>query len=123
MDYTYALAKTYGADLYIFHVTEDIWSEPLSTRMSSEAFCRMRLLEKGWRQGEQGVEPEFLLEFGPSESMILEAAEKRGVQLIVVGVPSTTHPHFSSHLPGPMAYNLASHALCPVLAVRSAQEK
>ena len=118
MNYAYALAKAYGAKLYVFHVAEDVWIEPLSTRMSADAFCRMRLLELGWPQGDQGVEPEFLVEFGPSETMILEAAQKRCVQLIVVGVPRTTHPHLSSHLPGPLAYNLASHALCPVLAVR-----
>jgi nucleotide-binding universal stress UspA family protein len=118
VDYAYTLAKAYGANLYVFHVAEDIWSEPLSTRMSADAFCRMRLLEIGWPQGEQGIEPEFLVEFGPSETLILEAAAKHGVQLIVVGVPRTTHPHLSSHLPGPLAYNLASHSLCPVLAVR-----
>ena len=120
VEYAYTLAKAYGAKLYVFHVAEDVWSEPLSTRMSANAFCRMRLLEIGWPQSEQGIEPEFLVEFGPSETLILEAAAKHGVELIVVGVPRTTHPHLSSHLPGPLAYNLASHSRCPVLAVRSA---
>ncbi|HZD77687.1 MAG TPA: universal stress protein [Acidobacteriaceae bacterium] len=120
MHYAYALAKVYAAHLYVFHVAEDVWNEPLSTRMSADAFCRMRLLERGWPQGEQGVEPEFLVDFGPPETLILEAAAKRAVQLIVVGIPETAHPHLASHLPGPLAYNLASHSLCPVLAVRSA---
>jgi nucleotide-binding universal stress UspA family protein len=118
MDYAYALTKAYGSRLYVFHVAEDIWSEPLSTRMSADAFCRMRFLEIGWPQGEEGIEPEFLVEFGPSETLILETAKKHGVELIVVGVPRTAHPHLSSHLPGPLAYNLASHSHCPVLAVR-----
>lgn len=119
LDYAYALANAYDADLYIFHVAENIWQEPLSTRMSPEEFCRMRLLENGLPQNEQGVEPKYLVDFGPAESLILEAAQKRDVQLIVVSVPASQHPHLSSHLTGPMAYNLASHARCPVLGVHS----
>jgi nucleotide-binding universal stress UspA family protein len=123
MEYAYALAKAYDAHLYVFHVAEDIWNEPLSTRMSADAFCRTRLLENDFPQSLGGVEAEFLVEFGPPEALILEAAEKRGVQLMVLAVPGTSHPHLSSHLPGPLAYNLASHSLCPVLAVRSAAPK
>lgn len=124
MQYAFALAKAHEAHLDIVHVAEDVWNEPLSTKMSAEAFCRMRLLELGYPQSEQGVEPEFLVEFGPAETLLLEAAEKRGAQLIVVAVPQMPHPHLSSRLPGPLAYNLASHAHCPVLAVRTdAREK
>jgi nucleotide-binding universal stress UspA family protein len=119
MDYAYALAKAHGAHLYVLHVAEDVWNEPLSTRMSADAFCRMRLLENDLPQNPGGIEAEFLVEFGPPETLILEAARKHGVQLIVVAVPRTSHPHLSSRLPGPLAYNLASHALCPVLAVPS----
>jgi nucleotide-binding universal stress UspA family protein len=119
-DYAFALAKAYSAHLYIVHVAEDVWNEPLSTKMSADAFCRARLLEVGLPQTEQDVDPEFLVEFGPPESLILEMAENRAVQLIVVGVPQISHPHLSSRLPGPMAYDLASHALCPVFAVRNA---
>lgn len=122
LDYAYSLANAYHADLYIFHVAENIWKEPLSTRATPEEFCRMRLLENGLPQNEQGVQPKYLVDFGPAESLILETAQKRDVQLIVVSVPASSHPHLSSHLPGPMAYNLASHARCPVLGVRSATQ-
>ena len=64
------------------------------------------------------VEPELLIDFGPAEDRIVQQAEQRGVELIVLDVPSTTHPVLSAHLPGPLAYNVASHARCPVLAVR-----
>jgi nucleotide-binding universal stress UspA family protein len=120
MDYAYALAKAHGAHLYILHVAEDVWREPLSTRMSAEAFCRMRLLENDLPQNLGGVEAEYMVEFGPPETLILEAAESRHVQLIVIGVPRTAHPHLSSRLPGPLAYNLASHSRSPILAVGSA---
>jgi nucleotide-binding universal stress UspA family protein len=119
MDYAFALAKAHESHLYILHVTEDVWNEPLSTRMSADAFCRMRLLENDLPQGQGGVEAEYLVEFGPPESLILETAENHGAQLIVVALPRTAHPHLSSRMPGPLAYNLASHARCPILAVRS----
>lgn len=119
MDYAYALAKAHGAHLYILHVAEDVWNEPLSTRMSADAFCRMRFFENDLPQSPEDIDAEFLVEFGPPETLILEAAEKNGVQLIAVAVPRTSHPHLSSRLPGPLAYNLASHAFCPVLAVPS----
>jgi universal stress protein A len=123
LDYAYTLANAYDSDLYIFHVAENVWKEPLSTRMTPEEFCRMRLLENGLPLNDQGIEPRYLVDFGPAESLILEAAQKRQVQLIVVSVPEATHPHLSSHLPGPMAYNLASHARCPVLGVRSTAQE
>lgn len=119
MDYAFALAKAHEAHLYILHVAEDVWNEPLSTRMSADAFCRMRLLENDLPQGQRGVEAEYLVEFGPPERLILDTAENHGAQLIVVALPRTVHPHLSSRMPGPLAYNLASHARCPILAVRS----
>jgi nucleotide-binding universal stress UspA family protein len=120
MNYAYALAAAYNAPLYILHVADDVWKEPLSTRMTPEAFCRMRLLESHLPEHAQGIEPQFLVEFGQPESLILEAAQKIGAELIVAGVPAAAHPGLSAHLPGPLAYNLASHAACPVLAVRNA---
>lgn len=119
MEFACALARVYNAELFVLHVAEDIWQEPLSTRMTPEAFCRMRLLESGLPESTLGVEPQFLVDFGSAESLILEAAEKRDVQLIVIGVPGATHPELAVRLPGTLAYDIASHSRCPVLAVRN----
>jgi len=123
MNYAYALAAVYAAQLYVLHVADDVWKEPLSTRMTPDAFCRMRLLEKHLPERAHGIEPEFLVEFGSPESLILESAQKIAAELIVAGVPATAHPGLSSHLPGPLAYNITSHARCPVLAVRNAAQE
>jgi nucleotide-binding universal stress UspA family protein len=119
MEFACALARIYEAELYILHVAENIWREPLSTRMTPEAFCRMRLLESGLPESALGVEPHFLVDFGPAENLILETAQKHAAQLIVIGVPGAAHPELISHFPGPLAYDVASHSRCPVLAVRS----
>lgn len=120
LEYAYALARAYSAGLTVLHVAENIWREPLSTRMTAEAFCRMRMLESGLPEHEAGVEVTFQVEFGARESLIVEAAQNRDVQLIVMGVPADSHPELQGHLPGPLAYDVASHAPCPVLAVRGA---
>jgi len=120
MEYAYGLAAVYAAELFFLHVADDAWKEPLSTRLTSEAYCRTQLLEKKLPERAHGIEPKFLIEFGDPESLILEVAEREETDLIVVGLPSSAHPGLQSHLPGPMAYNLASHAACPVLAVRGA---
>jgi nucleotide-binding universal stress UspA family protein len=119
-DYAYSFAAAYAAQLYILHVADDAWREPLATRMTPEAFCRMRLLECQLPEHAHGIEPKFLVEFGSPETLILETARKIGAQLIVAGVPRTAHPGLLSHLPGPLAYDVASHANCPVLAVLDA---
>lgn len=117
--FAYGLAETLAAELYLMHVAEDVWREPLATRMTAEVFCRMRMMESGLPPGAPRIEPHFLVDFGPRESLILEAAEQQDVQLIVMGLPVIAHPELSSHLPGPLAYDIASHARCPVLVVRN----
>jgi nucleotide-binding universal stress UspA family protein len=118
LKYSYALAQAYGADLYLLHITENAWDEPLSTRVTPEAFFHMRLAENELPSHPTGIGLHFQVEFGPPESLILEAAETHAPQLIVMGVPSTNHPELWAHFPGPLVYDIASHALCPVLAVR-----
>ncbi len=120
--YAYALAKAYRAHLYFLHVVEDVWREPASTRMPAEAYCLLQLREKGLPEPEEGVRPEFLVEFGLAESLVLEMAEKQEIQLMVLNVPGTAHPALTAHLPGPLAYNIVSHARCPVLGVRGGPE-
>ena len=77
MLYAYALAKAYRAHLYFLHVVEDVFREPASTRMPAEAYIYLQLQEKGFPEPEAGVQPEFLVEFGLAEALVLEVAEKR----------------------------------------------
>jgi nucleotide-binding universal stress UspA family protein len=122
MDYAYALAKAYEAHLYFLHIVDNVPDERLSTKMPAEAFFRLQLMEKRWPESQEGIAPEFLLDFGSQEGRTLEAAEKQNIQLMVLSVPGTSHPDLTAHLPGPLAYNIASHARCPVLAVRGVAE-
>lgn len=118
--YAYRLAQACGATLWLVHVADDVWREPLSTRMTPEAFCRMRLLENRLPDRAEGVDLQFIVSFGARESLILEAVREQDVQLVVVGLRSKAYPVLASHLPGPLAYEIASHAPCPVLVVRNA---
>jgi nucleotide-binding universal stress UspA family protein len=122
MRYAYALAKQYDAHFYFLHVVEDVWREPASTRVAADTFCRLQLKEKGLSEIAEEIQSEYLLEFGSAEELTLEVATQRKVQLIVLSVPGTTHPVLSAHLPGPVAYNIVSHARCPVLGVRAKTE-
>jgi len=116
--YAAAMASAEGARLLVLHVVEDIWKEPASTRLGREEYLRLRLLETGWQAAIDPLQPELLIDFGPAEDRIVQQAERHRVGLIVLDVPTSNHPVLSSHLPGPIAYNVASHARCPVLAVR-----
>ncbi|HZW79478.1 MAG TPA: universal stress protein [Candidatus Deferrimicrobiaceae bacterium] len=118
MHYAHWLAKEFKAHLFFLHVTQDAWQEPLATRVSADEFCRLRLMEQGWARSIEDVNPEFLLEFGVPAERIVEQASNLRSELIVLGVPGTHHPEIVAHLPGPTAYDVVSHAHCPVLAVR-----
>jgi nucleotide-binding universal stress UspA family protein len=103
MQYAYSLAKAYGATLALLHVAEDVWQEPLSTRLRPADFFRERLMEKHWVVEEEGVVPEYYVEFGPRADCILEISDKLRSELIVIGVRGTSRPHVPAHLPGPAA--------------------
>jgi len=120
LHYAGAIAAAEHARLLVLHVVEDIWKEPMSTRLRAEEFLRVRLLETGRLGSFDAAEAELLVDFGPAEERIVQQAELHGVELIVLDVPSTAHAMLAAHLPGPVAYNVASHARCPVLAVRGA---
>lgn len=122
VSHAYALAESLSAQLFVLHIADNVWKEPLSTRMTAEGFCRMRLLENSLPEHSPALDPTFLVEFGPPEQMILETASRIGADLILMGVPSSAHPALVSHFPGPLAYDIASHARCPVLVLRNAPE-
>ena len=122
MQYAAAIASAEHARLLVLHVVSDAWKEPMSTRVRAEEYLRSRLLEKGWMTYIDPAQTDLMVDFGPAEDLIVQAAERHRVKLIVLDLPPTTHPVLAAHLPGPMAYNVASHALCPVLAVRGSSK-
>jgi len=119
MHFARRLAQEYGAALFFLHIVEDVWKETISTRVDADDFFRLSLLQKHWiLKPEEGPTPEFHVDFGPPAECILEIAGKLQIELIVLGVRGTRHSRVAAHLPGPTAYDVVSHARCPVLAIR-----
>jgi nucleotide-binding universal stress UspA family protein len=117
MRYACSLAKEYNAALSFLHVTRDAYQEPISTRMQPADFFRLRFMEKHWTL-EEGITPEYHVEFGVPAEFILEIAGTLQIELIVLGVRGTHYPRLAAHLPGPTADDVVSSAPCPVLVVR-----
>jgi nucleotide-binding universal stress UspA family protein len=118
LHYAYFLAREYGASLSLLHVAEDVWKEPLSTRLRPADFFLERMLERHWKVEDQGVAPEYYVEFGPRADCILEVAARLQSELIVIGVRGSRYPRIAAHLPGPTAYDVVTRARCPVLVIR-----
>jgi len=117
MHYACTLAKEYDAQLFFLHVAENVWKEPLSTRMQAADFFRMRFMEKQWvLEGE--IKPQYYVEFGRPADLVLEVAGRLQIELILLGVRGASYPKVAAHLPGPTAYDVVSHAPCPVLVIR-----
>jgi nucleotide-binding universal stress UspA family protein len=60
-------------------------------------------------------EPEFVVEFGPANTTILEIASKWGADLI--GMGAHRPGALAVYLPGDLAYDVACEAQCPVLTI------
>ena len=122
MHYAFSLAREDGATLTLLHVAEDVWREPLSTRLRPADFFRERLLERHWMVEDEGVAREYYVEFGPRADCILEIAAKLQSELIVIGVRGARYPQVAAHLPGPTAYDVVSRARCPVMVMRGGDQ-
>lgn len=119
LDYAALLARRWNARLTLLYVAEGIWDAPRATQMSGAEFLRLRLREQGCLEDLEGLSPEFIVEFGSAEDRVLQVALSLHAELMVLSLPAGGHPEVSAHLPGPVAYNIASHACCPVLVVRA----
>jgi len=63
--------------------------------------------------------PEFVVEFGNASEQILNVAQGRNADLIVLGAKFAAHPAATTHLASATAHTVVSHATCPVLTVRA----
>ena len=63
--------------------------------------------------------PETLVEFGEAGTRIVEVAERKGADLIVMGIRGTRSVFAATHLDVGTAHKVVAAAPCPVLTVRA----
>jgi nucleotide-binding universal stress UspA family protein len=111
--YAISLAQENQARLYLLHVV----GEGISA--SEEAALKDRLRALIPAEAELWCEPKALVDWGEPGEKIMEEAEELGVDLIVLGIrPVSTMAGTRTHLGTATAYNIVSHAICPVLSIR-----
>jgi nucleotide-binding universal stress UspA family protein len=131
LPYAISLANQFEAKLVLLNVipsvpmpADPLWRTPSYVTQMQENACiaRLRWLEELTRNATLEVRPEFRVEFGSASSVsekILEAAERLGVDLIIMGLHRSTHIETACHVPRTTAYEVVCRAGCPVLTVRS----
>jgi nucleotide-binding universal stress UspA family protein len=120
MNYSFLLAQEYGAQLSLLYVAQKVDEKPAQARSRLEEFSRAHIEELGQAGPKGRPEAEFLVESGSPVERILKVATEREIDLIVLGLrsSSSTRTQPLTHLPGLTAYQVVSLARCPVLTVR-----
>lgn len=118
--YALSLAQEFRAHLTLLHVIEDAKPGEL-VRPEDLVTSFTRLLRNFVSpEAELWCEPRFVVETGSAAEKILEVAEKRKADLIVLGVHRPSgFPGAATHLPLATAHKVVAHATCPVLTVRA----
>ncbi len=116
--YVISLAKEFQSRLILMHVIPEEQPDDLVSDANVKP-----ALEKLLRElvpPEASCKPEYIVECGDPADMILEFADVKQMDLIVLGVrPEKGAPGAETHhLPAAIAYKIVSHAECPVLTVR-----
>jgi len=116
--YSIALAREGGTHLTLVHAIHAPDQEDIAYPDTMRADVKTQL-EMLFPSGEDlSSTPDFVVEFGPTAEVILRAAEKERVDLIVMGVKHTDHPWFTSHVAWVTIHQVLAQAHCPVLTVR-----
>jgi nucleotide-binding universal stress UspA family protein len=109
-----SLAEEFHARLTLMHVMEDYSHlgrdpEPIETNLQ-------KLRDLIPNHAELQYVPETLLEFGQAPARILQAAEEREADMILLGARAYSDVG-TTHLPS-VAHHVIAHAHCPVLTIR-----
>ncbi len=116
LPYAVSLAQVYGADLLVLHVNEgDSRETPVEAAPKTSEFLREYLTD----YGANPMRDNIIIDFGSRTELILEHANRRQVDLIVMGLRhlGSIRARIASHLPGSISYEVISKARCPVLIV------
>jgi nucleotide-binding universal stress UspA family protein len=117
--YAVSLAQEFQARLTLLHVIPQEKSGDLILPADQAASSARRLHKLVPVEAELWCVPQFTVEAGPVAEKILEVAETRKADLIVLGVHRPSgFPGAATHLPIAIAHKVVTHAKCPVLTVR-----
>jgi|SRR5579871_2155444 len=115
-----SLAEENQAKLTLLHVIDS--RQAYEMRMPTDAgeFCERQLRAMVADDEALWCEPHFIVQYGVPSEKILEEADARDADLIVLGVHNPEGvPGAASHLPIATVHNVIAHATAPVLTVRS----
>jgi nucleotide-binding universal stress UspA family protein len=120
LPYAVSLAKKNEAELVLLHVKDDK-DVPFSfdrAMVSEEPLERLRGLVP--EDGDLHRGPTCFVGFGKPDAVILDEANRRNADLIVMGARGTgALTSIVSHFGGGTAYRVAASARCPVLTIRT----
>jgi nucleotide-binding universal stress UspA family protein len=117
--YAISLAEEFQARLTLLHVIAEEKPGDLILPRELLASSERRLHEIFPAEAEPWCVPQFVVEKGAAAEKILEVAERRKADLIVLGVRRPSgFPGAATHLPIATAHKVVAQATCPVLTVR-----
>ena len=118
--YAVSLAQEYQARLTLLHVVPERKPGELVSWFDVQESSKQLLRKLVPAEAEAWCRPEYLVERGDPAERILDLANLRAVDLIVLGAqPEKGIPGAATHLPIATAHKVVAHANCPVLTVRS----
>ena len=118
--YAVSLAQEYQARLTLLHVVPERKPGELVSWFDVQESSKQLLRKLVPAGAEAWCRPEYLVERGDPAERILDLANLRAVDLIVLGAqPEKGIPGAATHLPIATAHKVVAHANCPVLTVRN----
>ena len=118
--YAVSLAQEYQARLTLLHVVPERKPGELVSWFDVQESSKQLLRKLVFAEAEAWCKPEYLVERGDPAERILDLANLRAADLIVLGAqPEKGIPGAATHLPIATAHKVVAHANCPVLTVRS----
>lgn len=120
--FAFSIAEDNNAKLILLHVSgrldgkDGIHQAPPEKAVSA-ANIMHELHEMIPADAELWCRPEVVLKFGVPTRQILETAQERGADLIVLGPHSLQAPMAATHLNRGVSYNVVVRSRCPVLTV------
>ena len=119
-EYAVSLAQEFQARLTLLHVVPEPKPGELVSWSNVQESSKNLLRKLVPADAEAWCKPEYFVERGDPGQRILDLANVRAVDLIILGAqPEKGVPGAATHLPIATAHKVVAHANCPVLTVRS----